>query len=118
MEYNVVGVGSRVTVEVYLGKLNFEHTQTGRRTFTEYERYSPNGSSDWVETYLITDDPLILEADSKGTCLHPRSFAGRKLMGAIIGQEVEVNIGGVRIKETRPRQASGNHLKYKVVLIE
>lgn len=110
-----VSVGSTVVVEVYIARVGINHSGR-RRKFFEYERHLQNGKADWVQTFLITEDPTELSRNPKA--LHPGSFAGRALLGAVVGQEIEVNIGGLSIDDLRVGHQSGNHLKYKIVAIE
>ncbi len=106
MQEKLVGIGSTVTVEVYLGEVKIEGFGQSRRRYLSYALHNS-------QTLVITKDA----ADLGGKGLHPDSFAGRALLGCRVADEVEVNIGGLPVEQVKVGQATGNHLKYKVLSI-
>lgn len=102
----IVTVGSKVTLEVYLGEVKIDGNN--RRKHLSYNQVFR------VTTFTIKED---CSRDDFGKCVHPDSFAGRALIGRKVGDEVEVNVGGLSVEEARVNQATGNHLKYKIVEI-
>ncbi len=103
----VVVVGSKVTVEVYLGEVKIDYG--ARRKYLHY------GKVFRVATFLIERNS---PNNNFGEHLHPSSFSGRALVGRKVGDDVEVNVGGLSVEEARVGQTTGNHLKYVIVAIE
>ncbi len=107
---NKVIIGSTVTIEVYqLGR--FTKISADRQVIVEeYRRYREK--ENYTEVLQIGGEDFQNNETSHD------SFTGRALMGAVVGEERIVNVGGGSISEIKVNSTSGNHLKYKVVAIE
>mgnify|MGYP001601263787 CR=1 FL=1 len=103
-------MGSKVTVEVFLGRVEYDGNT--RRRHLEYERFRRD--ENYTETYILCNSPGTEELRE----ISFDSFIGRALMGTGMGQEVEVNVGGLPINELRDGTLSGNRLKFKILSIE
>jgi hypothetical protein len=105
-----VAINSKVAVEIYLGRVKYNRNV--RIKHLEYERFREK--ENYVETYIIKLFPR--KGEPKET--HYDSFVGRAIMGSVVGQEVEVNVGGLSINELRVGSLSGNHFKLKILSID
>lgn len=105
-----VGVGSKVTVEIYLAHVKYD--KNARRKHFEYERFRKD--EDYREVYIISEFPKTEDIRE----ISFDSFIGRALMGATVGQEVEVNVGGLSVGELRVGSLSGNDFKFKILSID
>ena len=103
-------LGSKVTVEVYLGKVKYDGN--ARRKHLEYERFRKD--EDYKEVYIICDLPKTQDIRE----ISFNSFIGRAFMGAMVGWEVEVDVGGLSIGELRVGSLSGNYLRFKILSID
>lgn len=112
-----VCVGSRVSVEVYLGTAAMDSSGKIRRKFLQYKRFLKDDNPEYLRAIVVTSDATFLEKNG-GIYCHPESFIGRAMLGRKVGDEVEVNVGGLSVDELRVGQMSGNHLKLVVVKIE
>lgn len=105
-----VQIGSRVTVEVYLGRARTEREPHTRKFFV-WERFR---GEEYKETYTIGGYQISSKNPWEISC---DSFIGRALLGAVVGEERIANVGGVSLNELRVGVLSGNHIKFKILAI-
>lgn len=108
-----VGIGSKVRVELYLGRIVIDK---GGGSYTRNVKYEKHlGPMGGCFEYII--DPHYKTTQNIWH-IHPDSFIGRALMNREVGSEIDANIGGLPINEMPSGRASGNHLRYKIISID
>ncbi len=108
----LVNVGSRVTVEVYLGRSLVRKIDGRSFRYMEYERHRVM-NKDYIEVFTLVQNPDPKKVDQ----ISPESFIGRVLLGAQVGNERETDFG-VSLQDVRVGNLSGCHLKYKIISID
>lgn len=117
----VVGVGSVVVVEEYqmrreisIEGLKHAQIETWVRISNPNCREVNGSNKKGCYVYKITKTP----SSNSYFEIHPESFHGEALIGARVGDEREVNVGGPPKSDIRIGHLSGYHFKLKVISID